>query len=1439
MSRCKCCSHGAIDPGFLVWGDPDQHLGDNIVNALLDEACDTINELGANLSEACFVFSACLCFTGILNKCLSSPCKNNATCEDLTDDYICHCPMIPVAFTGKNCEELFNVCASYPCQHNATCKSILGTADFSCDCPPDRTGTSCESYINKCASTPCLNGAICLHNATGYSCICPLGYTGTDCGTSVNECAPNPCENGAVCKDKLNGFSCFCVPGYQGKLCEIEVNECASEPCRNESTCVNGIDKYTCICPLGLTGTHCELEINECSSQPCLNGATCQDHFASYTCTCSAGFTGNNCEVNFDECASHPCQNGGKCINEANGYSCDCVNTGYTGLHCDFYVPGCLSQPCLNSATCQDTDGNYTCHCWPGFVGARCEIDIPECFSNPCLHGAECVELSWRSLYGNTTELPVVFSYERASGYICKCQHGFTGSHCEMDVNECELSPCQNGGTCQNTLEGYICHCPTGSEQEIFYGGQNCTDILTGCKNHECQNKATCIPYVIDSQHRYHCRCANGYIGLKCQLSTTFSFAVSGHLHFKTSLTGRNQNSTNKLPYHVFLRCRTVLSNALIFHRGTRKTFMKLEILNGHLYASLQISNELVAGLEIFKNVSDGEWHAVEVTFSRNFSVKLLDNSCLEECMILKFIGMESEEFATAFENIFFGGMEDSYGGFSAATQPQAWPHFIGCLQDLTVESKVIDMGALTVDSALNVKPGCSKSSWCQSNPCQGKGQCIDLLTNYTCECSRPYIGWNCSEELIPGGFGYEDSKSYALFVIDDDPGEEVNISMFVRSHKPDGALLILRNSSVLYLQMELEAGHVVVRSHLSKPLTSDHYIMDSEFYLITVELKQNTMKLVQMGQVVGHVQIPPIRIRTGDVVYIGGLPDQPQHAQDTRHFEGCIQDVKINNKRLEFYPISIPKETYSNRILVNITSGCNGNNACKVHPCLNGGICSSIEDDFVCNCPSNTLGKTCNQVQWCQLSPCPQGSKCHLIRGGSDCLISATFKGEERLTFRGNGNIKRQLTNVTFSLRTRESNAVVLHAVKEQDFITVGTQQGHLVFMIQSGNSWGNLSICSSNPISDGLWHDVTFRMSNPLLQYSSWQLEVDRKEIVTSATVSGNLNFLRAGTDIYLGGGDEHKGGNFKGCLNTVKLAGISLPYIAIDNMDIIQPQQEQFIQTSFKIILLGCPTESTCSSNPCKNNGKCEDMVSYYRCSCPAGWNCEENIDNCQSSPCVHGNCTDEVSAYKCVCLPGFTGTNCEVSLDNCQKHKCANGATCIDTVSNYSCNCPSNFTGRFCQYHRLSITFCHDENHNWTCYNGGNCTEEKDARCTCPLGFTGSLCEIDMDECESNPCLNGGFCQDLPNKFQCICDMSFAGDRCEFDLNQEAWTSELLLYTGLVTVVLLLIFFLVLAATIMTLNKRATHGAYSPSRQEKEGSRVEMWNMVQPPQVERLI
>ena len=40
------------------------------------------------------------------------------------------------------------------------------------------------------------------------------------------------------------------------------------------------------------------------------------------------------------------------------------------------------------------------------------------------------------------------------------------------------------------------------------------------------------------------------------------------------------------------------------------------------------------------------------------------------------------------------------------------------------------------------------------------------------------------------------------------------------------------------------------------------------------------------------------------------------------------------------------------------------------------------------------------------------------------------------------------------------------------------------------------------------------------------------------------------------------------------------------------------------------------------------------------------CVVDIDECESDPCENeGTCEDEVNAYTCACAPGYNGTHCK--------------------------------------------------------------------------------------------------------------------------------------------------------------------------------------------------
>ncbi|XP_072517038.1 protein crumbs homolog 1 [Salminus brasiliensis] len=1400
-------------------------------------------------------WTQCIALLKASSLCLSKPCQNGAECQDDPSTFMCQCLSSVAELSAASCASNA-LCHPPICQGNATCQSTGGRpGELACHCWPGLSGHSCQSSAELCARTLCGESARCLavtHRVPGYICLCRPGYTGTLCQREVDQCVPNPCRNRALCRTSPQGPSCFCVPGFQGERCEIEVNECISQPCMNGATCMDKIGHYMCLCRPGYIGDRCELQIDECQSQPCLHGGSCHDHINSFSCTCLDGFQGSRCEINIDDCRDHQCQNGALCIDGINSYSCDCSQSGFTGSYCEVPLPPCWNQPCLNGALCQEEGRNYTCKCWPGFEGRHCEVDVNECGSGPCLNEAICIERSWEKYYGTEPLLPDLYDPRHATGYVCRCLHGFTGAYCEEDIDDCDSAPCHNGGLCKDTVGSYICICPLESKDGVLYGGQNCSEPLVGCEGHECLNRAACTPFLSDGLHGYSCTCLPGYTGSRCQTSTTFSFeSFGGFLSLQTPLLDYSSNIT--------LSFRTVLSNSVLFQRGSEGPLLTLELLHGRLQLSLRAETTKEDGhgwtLKLPQNVADGEWHTVEAVLSEGTLLLQLLKPCQGEyCGAAAQVETGPLILESSLQRTLIGGLAD--GGLSGP--------FIGCMQDLYVDAQLMVPEDWLSASAVNVTRGCDHRDRCLHVPCENQGKCINLWQGYQCECQRPYEGPNCADEYISARFGQEDSLSYAVFNISDEPDPTIiTLSMFLRTRRKSGLLLLVTNSTNQYLRVWLEQGRLKAQVDNSQSVVSKNIVSDGDIHFVSVAVEYGQMMLLESDLVSGPVPVDPVDMHAGDKVYVAGMDDTVTSTVFGGHFKGCIQDLRLNDMPLLFFPSGVPGKSYSPEHLVNVSEGCIGDDYCTKNPCQNGGMCFSVWDDFMCTCPPSTSGRHCEKVQWCELSPCPAQAQCRTVGQGYECISSATFQSDIILTYRSNGLISRHLTNISFSIRTRKRNATILHAHSGSDFVSVSLQDGLLVLELLStlssfSPSSSPLTLHSARAISDGKWHSIQLFMVAPWANSSQWTMHLpdDGEELITSSSKASNLDFLREGVDILLGGLGTEPDSNLIGCLSTVEIGGIVLPYYSPSDVRLPRTQEEQFQKASTASVLSGCAGGLVCEPNPCINAGDCVDLFDLFNCTCPSGWTgprCEISTDICASNPCRHGNCTAQGLQYECVCELGYTGINCELEVDVCAQHRCANGGTCLHGIGKYACLCADNFTGPYCTDRveeipwyivvksiapKLPVSICGDETQNYTCFNGGNCSEAA-FTCDCLPGFTGHRCEQELDECKSNPCLNGGYCRNLVNKFHCVCELSYAGDICQIDLNADSVASELLLPVSLVLVVLFLALVAAATALVMALNRRATRGTYSPSRQEKEGSRVEMWNIVQPPPTERLI
>lgn len=118
-------------------------------------------------------------------------------------------------------------------------------------------------------------------------------------------------------------------------------------------------------------------------------------------------------------------------------------------------------------------------------AGCNCDVTIDECASSPCQNGATC----------NKNEL---------DKYTCSCAAGFHDFNCNSDVNECYSKPCKNGATCDDSSttkkakvpvkdHAYRCTCVAG------FGNGMCgfTSTSGPCPEHERPPILCRVPFLL------------------------------------------------------------------------------------------------------------------------------------------------------------------------------------------------------------------------------------------------------------------------------------------------------------------------------------------------------------------------------------------------------------------------------------------------------------------------------------------------------------------------------------------------------------------------------------------------------------------------------------------------------------------------------------------------------------------------------------------------------------------------------------------------------------------------------------------------------------------------------------------------------------------------------------------------------------------------------
>ena len=378
--------------------------------------------------------------------------------------------------TGTGCEGYGDDLS----QNQVPCAAAAGLADTDgrtavdacCVCqaaqPEPQLSGNCDIDVDECSSSPCQHGAACAHSEHGvvhhaYSCACLAGFANGNCSYTfideyetqcsvfdsmsnpddatlsgncdidVNECDSAPCLNGAACSESstdssisIDAYKCTCEAGFADGLCEYDFIDIYEAEC--------AVIESTNASAQQLEG-RCGIDVNECASNPCDNDAVCTDStndevsVHAYRCTCAAGFANGVCDYGFlaefaQECA----------VLESGDHPADPILSG----NCDMDVNECISNPCQNGAVCTHSAHGlghhaYSCACAPGFANGACDYGYIGEYTRLCT-------IAESSSFTGGPPAP-----------LDPDMVGYYAGNCDVDVDECASSPCQNGATCADS----------------------------------------------------------------------------------------------------------------------------------------------------------------------------------------------------------------------------------------------------------------------------------------------------------------------------------------------------------------------------------------------------------------------------------------------------------------------------------------------------------------------------------------------------------------------------------------------------------------------------------------------------------------------------------------------------------------------------------------------------------------------------------------------------------------------------------------------------------------------------------------------------------------------------------------------------------------------------------------------------------------------------
>ncbi|XP_078144843.1 neurexin-1a isoform X18 [Centroberyx gerrardi] len=337
------------------------------------------------------------------------------------------------------------------------------------------------------------------------------------------------------------------------------------------------------------------------------------------------------------------------------------------------------------------------------------------------------------------------------------------------------------------------------------------------------------------------------------------------------------------------------------------------------------------------------------------------------------------------------------------------------------------------------------------------------------------------------------------------------------------------------FLELLILNGKLSLRFSIfcAEPATvlSDTAVNDSQWHAVTIRRNfKNTTLMVD-----NEVKWVEVKSKRRDMtvfshLFLGGIPPELRSValrltsaavKDQAPFTGWITDIKVNK---------------TESVMIN-SQGVINDICGTANMCLNGGVCSLINNEPTCDCSQTGFqGKDCSE------------GLAHLMMGdqGKEEYV-ATFKGSEFFCYDLSLNpIQSSSDEITLSFKTLQRNGLMLHTGKSADYVNLALKNGAVSLVINLGSGAFEALVEPVNgKFNDNDWHDV--KVTRNLRQHSGIGHAMVTISVDGILTTTGYTqeDYTMLGSDdfFYVGGSPSTAdlpgspvSNNFMGCLKEV---------------------------------------------------------------------------------------------------------------------------------------------------------------------------------------------------------------------------------------------------------------------------------------------------------------